>query len=417
MKLSWLLEFLESGARNLLRHKTRSLLTLLGVLFGVAAVITMMGIGEGAQRTVLKEISGLGLRNIIMESVQPPIVSKQSENTQHGPTILQYGITWKDVDQINNALKDTAVSAAHLVKQRIFQHGRRVDAEVSGVSEVYFDFFDHTRLEGRLISALDNKNAARVAVVSEDLAYTLHAISNPQRPPSLRIGKVYYDVVGVVKMAGRGNMPTVFIPYRTAQNVYGDTTVKREAGSVEFSKSQVGKFVVRLKDEANIPSAAEAIKRVFAVSHNNADVRLTVPLEILETKQKTQRILNLVLIVIAAISLVVGGIGIMNIMLAVVTERIPEIGLRRAIGATRRDILAQFLAETVTLSSLGGLLGCLLGIATVPLASRWTGWAGVITPWAVIISLTVSWCVGLVFGLAPAMRAARMDPVDALRHE
>jgi len=127
--------------------------------------------------------------------------------------------------------------------------------------------------------------------------------------------------------------------------------------------------------------------------------------------------LNLVLIAIAAISLVVGGIGIMNIMLANVTERIPEIGIRRALGARRRDIMLQFLTETVTLSTAGGLLGCALGLVTVPLTSIWTNWPGVITPWAVAVSLAVSWCVGVIFGIAPAVRAARMDPVESLRYE
>jgi putative ABC transport system permease protein len=193
--------------------------------------------------------------------------------------------------------------------------------------------------------------------------------------------------------------------------------VKREAGSVEFSDVEIGQIVARAPEEDAVPGFAAAVKRTLAASHPDLDYRMTVPLEILQTKQRTQRILNLVLIAIAAISLLIGGIGIMNIMLAVVTERIPEIGLRRAVGASQRDIRRQFLTETVTLSTVGGLLGCLVGLISVPLASRWTGWPGVITPWAVLLSLAVSWCVGLVFGLAPALRASRMDPVDALRHQ
>ena len=144
---------------------------------------------------------------------------------------------------------------------------------------------------------------------------------------------------------------------------------------------------------------------------------MTVPLDILKSKQRTQRILNLVLITIASISLLVGGIGIMNIMLAIVVERIPEIGIRRAIGARRIDVFLQFLSETMTLSVLGGIVGCTLGFLMVPIASRWTGWTGIITPTAVLMSLAVSLAVGLVFGTAPAMRASRLHPVEALRYE
>ena len=186
---------------------------------------------------------------------------------------------------------------------------------------------------------------------------------------------------------------------------------------MEFTRSDLGQIILRVASEDQVPAAATLVRRNLEMNHPQGDFKLTVPLEILSTKQRTQRILNLVLIAIAAISLVVGGIGIMNIMLAVVTERIPEIGIRRAIGATREDILYQFLAETVTLSSIGGVLGCLCGFILVPLASKFTGWPGVITPGAVIASLAVSWLVGLVFGMAPAIRASRMDPVEALRYE
>jgi putative ABC transport system permease protein len=413
-----ILEFMTSGARNLLRHKLRSLLTLLGVFFGVAAVITMLGIGEGAQRSVLQEISGLGLRNIIAESIQPtkPVESSASQSGRRGLRLLTFGLTHRDVRQLQSLLPQTESTITHMISSRVYLNGVRIDARAMGVLPDYFSFFHAAVTAGRGLTEADEDQGHRVAVVSEDLAHLYHPPGSLGARP-IRIGHVYYEVVGVVRQAAQGGDARVYVPYRTARTTYGTTSIRREAGSVEFTKSELGQIILRLPTEEEVPAAAALVRRNLEVNHPQGDFRLTVPLEILSAKQRTQRILNLVLIAIAAISLVVGGIGIMNIMLAVVTERIPEIGIRRAIGATRQDILYQFLAETVTLSSIGGVLGCLCGFILVPLASRFTGWEGVITPGAVIASLAVSWLVGLVFGMAPAIRASRMDPVEALRYE
>ena len=416
MKAARFGEFVASGARNLLRHKLRSMLTLLGVFFGVAAVITMLGIGEGAQRSVMREISGLGLRNIIAESVQPATPAPVSTSQRRGPRILDYGLTRRDVSQLAALFPGADITQTHMVKAKAYRESRRIEATVLGVTPDYFRFFDSTLIAGRMPSDLDEFERRRVAVVSEDLAHLYQPEGSMARQP-LRVGMVFYEVVGVVRLAAQGGASTVYIPYATARSTYGSTSIRREAGSIESTRIEVGQIVVRFESEDIVPMAAGVARRTLDQQHPRGDYKLVVPLEILETKQKAQRILNLVLIAIAAISLVVGGIGIMNIMLAVVTERIPEIGIRRAVGATRQDILYQFLAETVTLSSVGGILGCLGGFIIVPIASRFTGWEGVITPGSVIVSLAVSWLVGLVFGMAPAVRASRMDPVEALRYE
>jgi len=417
MKLARIGEFMTSGARNLLRHKLRSLLTLLGVFFGVAAVITMLGIGEGAQRTVMQEISGLGLKNIIAESVQPTVQqTTTSQSQRRGPRMLDFGLTRRDALQLRSMFPEASITETHMVKSKVYLNSTRVDTQVLGVPPEYFTYFDTDLLAGRLPGAVDEREGRRIAVVSEDLKHLF------QHPDSLahvpvKIGNVYFDIVGVIRQSAHGGKSMMCIPYRTARMTFGSTSIKREAGSVEFTRSEVGQIIMRFESEEVIPLYADMVRRNLEANHPRGDFKMVVPLEILETKQRTQRILNLVLIAIAAISLVVGGIGIMNIMLAVVTERIPEIGIRRAVGATRDDILYQFLAETVTLSSVGGILGCLCGFIVVPVASHFTGWPGVITPWAVIVSLAVSWLVGLVFGMAPAMRAAKMDVVEALRYE
>lgn len=416
----WVLDLFTAGGRNLLRHKLRSALTLLGVFFGVAAVITMLGIGEGAQRSVLQEISGLGLNNILIDSVQPdasqlPDSQRNTSGQRRGMRILEYGVTDTDVEQLRSACPEADIRVAHRVKASAYAYGERLDAEVLGVPPDYFTLFDSKLIEGRWLHPFDSLHFRSVALIPESLTASIrHPRDGGQ--PHVKIGTYAFEVVGIQRtMAPRGDR-TIYIPFETAEQVFGTSSVKREAGSMEFTRTQIGQVVLHCEDEEDLKRTAAVVKRTLERNHPIVDYALTVPVEILEARQRTQRILNLVLLVIAGISLLVGGIGIMNIMLAVVTERIPEIGIRRAIGATERDILFQFLAETITLSTLGGVLGCLAGMILVPLTEIWTGWNGVITPSSVIVSLAVSWVVGVFFGLAPAVRASKLDPVDALRH-
>ncbi|NQT94723.1 MAG: ABC transporter permease [Lentisphaerae bacterium] len=415
MSFPWIVELMRDGLRNLLRYKLRTLLTLLGVTCGVAAVITMLAIGTGGQRTVLREISALGLRNIILDSVQPPASSVQSSSSG-GRRMLLYGVTEKDVRQIRSLCPEATISVAHLVRKKVYAGSKRLDARILGVSSDYFNLFDTRVLRGRLITTVDNIGGRSVAVVSEAVANAMARAGRLSVGP-LSIGNRSFDVVGTVETGVRSDPNLIFLPYRTARNGFGTQTMQMEQGGMEFTRNEIGQVVVRSSRESQVPRTAAIIQSVIESNHTQPDVVTFVPMDLLRSKQRTQRILNLVLISIAAISLVVGGIGIMNIMLAIVTERIPEIGLRRAVGARKSDIMLQFLAETVTLSTLGGLIGCLVGMLTVPIASTWTGWPGVITMRAVVLSLSVSWVVGLVFGITPAIRAARMDPVTALRHE
>ncbi|HMP72861.1 MAG TPA: ABC transporter permease [Kiritimatiellia bacterium] len=418
MARGWLWDLVVSGMRNLLRHKLRSALTLLGVFFGVAAVITMMGIGEGAQRSVMREIAGLGLNNILVDSVQPTTPQPQTTTggRRRGPRILEFGLTEQDVAQIRAALPRSEVRTAQRVRSRISQGGLRIDAEALGVPPGYFDLFESELVSGRMLSDLDEMLSAPVALVPEALEGLTRPLAGGT-PPHIRIGDKQLEIVGVIRTVAPGGSRTIYMPETTARQRFGISTIRREAGSFEFTRTPVSQMIVHSKDENDLGPAAAVVKRTLEANRPQGDYAVTIPFEILKAKQQTQRILNLVLLTIAGISLLVGGIGIMNIMLAIVTERIPEIGVRRALGATRRDILYQFLVETVTLSTLGGVAGCLAGVVAVPLTGRWTGWEGVVTPSSVVVSLLVSWMVGLFFGLAPAIRASRLDPVEALRHE
>jgi len=412
----WPVELVSDGLRNLVRHKLRTALTMLGVLCGVAAVIAMLAIGEGAQRTVLREISALGLRNVVLNSVQPPSTAVQSSGVRHGPQLFRYGLTEKDVALIRGACPAARLSVAHLVKSKVYARGERVDARVLGVEPGYFDLFSTHLVRGRQLTALDDDRRHQVVVISRGLDADLRR-SGLVDDGFVRIGWQHFRVVGVVDLAIPDGDRVIFMPYHVARSRFGITTVQREAGSIEFTRTDVGQVVIQVEAEDEVPATAQVVQRILDTHHKVSDVTMSVPLDLLKSKQRTQRILSLVLVSIAAISLLVGGIGIMNIMLAIVTERIPEIGLRRALGARRHDILIQFLIETVTLSTVGGILGCVVGAAAVPIASHWLEWQGVVTTRSILLSLVVSWIVGVVFGLAPAARAAGMDPVTALRHE
>ena len=412
---SWVAELIRDSLRNLIRHKVRSILTLLGVVFGVASVITMLAIGEGAQRTVLQEIQGLGLRNIIIDSIKPSDATTQRQQSKkQGWRILQFGITHKDVAQMSAGQPGLRLTAAQKVNKKVYLRSRRLDVDAMGVNEGYAALFDLQPIEGIPLTAAHNLHRKKVAVITPPVVKELNAVGGPLGH-HIRIGGRLFKIIGVVSQPPRHTTGLVFIPRQTAQSVFGTTSIKREAGRMEFTRTEIGQLLVQAETEDEVPAVADYLKRTLETNHEINDYELTVPLDILRSKQKTQRVFNLVLIAIATISLIVGGIGIMNIMLAIVIERIPEIGIRRAVGACESDIFLQFLVETLTLAILGGILGCLLGIAMVPLAAHLTGWQGIITAKAIIMALIVSGCVGVLFGIAPALRAARLNPVEALR--
>ncbi len=409
----WTFELVRDSYRNLVRHRVRSLLTLLGVIFGVASVITMLAIGEGAQQTVLREISGLGLNNIIVDSVKPADAVIDADESVH---VLRFGVTDRDVAQLRAVLPDAVLHLVQYVDEKVHWRGRRLDVKTRGVDRDYFTCFACRLLEGHGLADAHGKHAMNVAVLNREAAAQL-ARPGGALGARLKVGRITFRVIGVLDIATRESGGLVLIPHGAAERRYGRMVVKQEAGRYEFTRNEVGRLIVHTVREDDVPQVAAVVQRTLQANHKVQDYAMIVPLDILRSKQRTQRIFNLVLIAIASISLLVGGIGIMNIMLAIVMERIREIGIRRAVGAGRRDIFIQFLAETLTLSSAGGLIGFLLGMAMVPLAGRWTGWPGVIPGYAIFLSLAVSWLVGVVFGTAPALRAARLDPVVALRYE
>ena len=409
-------DFFRDGWRNIRRHKLRSALTLLGIVFGIAAVITMMGIGEGAQRTVLRDIAGLGLRNIIVDSVRPVHKQKQSSSSSsRHANRLDFGVTIRDKEQIQGAWPSARVTEAHLVSKPVYVRGREVTTRILGIKDDYLTLTKARRVSGRLFAPADYENSHAVAMVNSALVQNFPP--GPVVGQKISVNQQHFEIVGICDIPAHEGEPHLFLVHGCSMSRFGMVQIRMQAGGMDYFRTEVGQLVVQAPTENDVEPLNALVQRTLEMNHDEQDYRVTVPLYMLRSKQQTQRILNMVLVAIACISLVVGGIGIMNIMLASVTERIPEIGIRRALGATRRDILFQFLAETTTLSVLGGVIGCILGVAAVPLASRVIGWEGVITLPSVVVALVVSVLIGMIFGIAPAANAARKDPGVALTHE
>ncbi|GJM21747.1 MAG: ABC transporter substrate-binding protein [Planctomycetota bacterium] len=423
--MTYVFELVSEALRNILRHSLRSFLTALGIIFGVASVMSMMSTGEGARQAILTQIEQLGITNIILNAKKPPESSTDSGTDSR---TIEYGLTWRDAKRIKETLPGVVeVLPVHDVQKWIWDRSTRFESKVRGVTPGYFE---HLRLEPILGSALTQGHSdgrQRVCVVRERLLRDTKMLGDPLKL-DLKIGNDYYRVVGVLpdfefqspNKASLGiddRALEVYVPYETVVDRFGLTEVKQRSGSEERSKTELHQIVVAVVDEAHVLQTARGIQRILEAGHPDKDYETIVPLELLASAQQTQKVFNIVLPIIAGISLLVGGIGILNIMLASITERTQEIGIRRALGATGSDITMQFLVETVTLAAVGGLLGVALGLGGVWLVKTFTEWNAIVTPFSVALSMGISCLTGVVFGLYPARRAAAMDPIEALRHE
>ncbi len=424
-----LLRAVRLGIKSLWLHKLRSLLTVLGIVFGVCSVIAMLAIGEGASYEAQEEIKNLGSQNIILRSVKPPEEQKVSDKASQS-YVLQYGLTYTDIKRIKATIPGvTVVVPGRIMREYVWNISRRIDCEIMGTVPWYPRMRNHRVARGRFFSEREMDDSANVCVIGSGMVRALFPLDSPLGK-HVRVGGDYYEVIGVMEPVGKipqqaalsqdntkAAADRMFIPLETAKTRYGEILMKQRSGSFEAERIQLHEVTVKVETPEQVPSVANAIKEVMERNHKKKDYDIVVPLELLRQRERTKQIFNIVLGSIAAISLLVGGIGIMNIMLASVTERTREIGIRRALGAKRRDVITQFLVETVMLSGAGGLIGVLLGVTIPWFVSHFAGMKTIVTFWSPIVAFSISALVGVVFGIYPAMRAAQMDPVEALRHE
>ncbi|MCC6660599.1 MAG: ABC transporter permease [Phycisphaerales bacterium] len=444
--MTFLLEIVRLGLTNLRLHLLRSFLTALGIILGVAAVIAMVAMGEGSKQEALKQIESLGARNIIIRS-QKPAESTQQQSGQQRSFVLKYGITRDDLAVIQaNFPEADAIVPLKEIGAQVIRGDRQLVSQAFGTTPDLLRVANLTvRQGGRYLAEQDLEDRAMVAVIGADVARALFPWDDPIGR-TFRIDDKAFTVVGVLApvglaggrgaiLIGRDLNLDVHIPLTTARAVFSDVVMKRQSGSFQATEVQVSEVYLSVPDRDHVLADAGRAERIMKVRHPDAgDVSMIVPYELLASARRSAMTWNIVLGAIAGISLLVGGIGIMNIMLATVTERTREIGVRRALGATRRHIVWQFLVETGVLSTMGGILGVGLGIAAaeglelvvpllpkMPLVGQFfnadTTFPTQVTLWSIVVAFCVAAATGLIFGIYPARKAAQQDPIVALRHD
>jgi len=419
------LELVRLGLRNLVAYPLRTLLTTLGVVFGVGSVIAMMAMGAGAEQQLLEEIGRLGIQNIILNSVKPP---ERSTAQAEGSWIFRYGLTYKDERQIRDTVPGLErVRPVQIRPLTVWQGARKAEATVYAVKPEHMGMFGLEVTRGRSLEAADGDALRRVCVIRAGLLRSLGSFEDPLGR-SITIDDEPYEVVGILRdvefrgyaqeaLAIDAKSTEIYVPYETVLHREGTLAIKRRQGSFEATDVEVSQLVVSVVDIDQVMVAARMLQRILENNHEDQDYKVVVPLEVLEQRRKTQEVMDIALIAIASVSLLVGGIGIANIMLATVTERTREIGIRRALGATRHHIIAQFLTETTAIAAFGGLLGLGISFLFVWVLSVYTGWKAIVTPASLLLALGISMMVGILSGILPARRAALLDPIAALRHE
>jgi putative ABC transport system permease protein len=432
-------------------NKVRSLLTALGIIFGVAAVIAMLAIGNGAQQEILNQIKLVGVNNIVIK----PIIEQEEEKIEEGPGQREKkkfspGLTLRDVKSIKATLPVVAkLSPEIILETNLIKSGLRRSAKLVGVEPVYFDIYNFELDDGALFNQDQLKTGAPVCIIGSAIKSKFFPTENPIGK-SLKVGIHWLTIVGVMKerfvsktsisklgirdfnMDVYAPLQTVLIRYKN-RDLVTQTSIQKAVRQQNMNQAmgnnenqvtpavnyhQLDRLVIQVENTTMLTSSAEILSRLLKRKHYDVvDYEIEIPELLLKQQQRTNDIFNYVLGAIAGISLLVGGIGIMNIMLASVLERIKEIGLRLAIGAKKTDIIQQFLFEAIMISVSGGIIGVILGVTLALLVSSVANIPTIITFTSIVLSFGVAATVGLVFGIAPARRAANQDPITSLRYE
>ncbi len=407
-------EALFSSLENIFAHKLRSALTMLGIVFGVGAVIAMLSIGAGAEQQALETISRLGLHNVVVRAKE---LKGEERNEIRAKSL---GVSLRDAEAIRDAVPGVELVApkAEIDPYKVLAAEGTADAEVFGVSHRHAELVGLEVAEGRFLDALDVRDHAQAAVIGASVRRDLYGYG-PAIGEHIKVNDVWMEVVGVLSSAGGevdsfqgvslGSTATaIYLPISTALRKFDRDPLE----------SPLSEIIVRLEDAESGRATAGVSAALLGHLHAGADdYALVVPQPLLAERRRTQQLFNLVMGCIAGISLLVGGIGIMNIMLASVLERTREIGIRRAVGARKRDIRFQFIVESFALSALGGLFGIVMGVAIAQIVAASAGWPTLVRVWSIVLATGVAMAVGLASGIYPAVRASDVDPIESLRYE
>lgn len=435
-------------------NKLRSLLTALGIIFGVAAVIAMLAIGNGAQREILDQIKLVGVNNIV---IKPIIEQKEDKVEEQGgkkdKKKFSPGLTVRDVENIKTSIPELAsISPEIILDTYVIRNGLRRSAKLVGVEPVYFNIYNFELQEGKMFTSEQERVGAPVCIVGNSIKAKFFPTENPIGK-SIKVGQHWLTIVGVLKerivsassisklgirdynMDIYSSVQSVLIRYKNRDKITGEQLrleAMRSRGMVfaagtntdeqdQLEKKnyhQLDRLVIQVNQTSQLQSTAEVLSRMLQRRHYDViDYEIEIPIMLLKQQQRTNDIFNYVLGAIAGISLLVGGIGIMNIMLASVLERIKEIGLRLAVGARKNDVVQQFLFEAVMISVSGGVIGVVLGVSLAYTVSEFAGIPTIISFSSIVLSFGVAATVGLIFGIAPARKAASQDPIASLRYE
>jgi putative ABC transport system permease protein len=402
-----------SALHNLAAHKLRSLLTMLGMIFGVGAVIAMLSIGAGAEQQALEMIERMGPRNVL---VRNPALTDNELNEIRRQSL---GVSLRDATIIEDGVPGVELTAprVEVAAYMIMAPGAQTQGKLIGASHHQDELSSLVVVEGRFLDAIDEDNHAQVAVIGSSIRRDLFG-SGDALGQHLKVNDSWFEVIGVLEDSGGASSFQGVDLGTTSNEIYVPVSTAIRKFDRPPLAAPLDEIVVRVAADVSPQATAVAIGRLLERVHAGADdFDLVVPEALMEQSRRTQRMFNIVMGCIAGISLLVGGIGIMNIMLATVLERTREIGIRRAVGAKRSEIRIQFMIEAFTISVLGGVAGVAMGVIIALVVAASAGWATVITFGAIFLSTGVSMAAGLISGIYPAVRAANLDPIDALRYE
>jgi putative ABC transport system permease protein len=405
------------GLQNLVLHRLRSLLTMLGMIFGVAAVVSMLSIGAGARQKVMALISQMGVRNLIVEAKETTEWQAHSKIRKISP-----GLTFQDYRAVRDDVGDLVASTPRkrLTPSKTIPRPLEDVPVVYGVNPSYIEIAGLHLLEGRFFDQNEESRGASVCVLGAAAKSSLFGASNPI-DQYLKVNEQWFRVIGVAGPQLSSRTEVAGLPAQDLNNIIYvplNAAILRLEDSYSDVRDEIDGIYLNLRESADVPAVAEVVRAILNSSHHGAgDFSIIVPAELLAEQQRTERLFNVVMVAIASISLLVGGIGIMNIMLASILERTREIGVRRAVGARQSDIVRQFVVEAMLISFGGGVIGIVFGFVMSRLIALLAGWSTIVTASSIALAFLVSISVGLVFGIYPATKAARLDPVEAIRHE